>query len=79
MVRNFCACGLLVLWLVLGLQAAAWAQEPAIVLTAFGTTTNAFSTYQNIENQVKERFPGHEIRWAYTSKNGAPQGAGRAA
>ena len=68
MVRNFLRCWLLVLWLVLGLQAVAWAQEPAIVLTAFGTTTNAFATYQNIENQVKERFPGHEIRWAYTSK-----------
>ncbi len=67
MVRKFLRRGLLVLWLVLGLQAAAWAREPAIVLTAFGTTTSAFSTYQNIENQVKERFPGHEIRWAYTS------------
>ena len=68
MVRNFLRRGLLVLWLVLGLQAVAWAREPAIVLTAFGTTTSAFSTYQNIENQVKERFPGYEIRWAYTSK-----------
>lgn len=68
MVRNFRRCGLLVLCLVLGLQAVACAQPPAIVLTAFGTTTNAFATYQNIENRVKERFPGHEIRWAYTSK-----------
>ncbi|MFI5354175.1 MAG: sirohydrochlorin cobaltochelatase [Desulfobaccales bacterium] len=68
MVRNFLRRGLLVLWLVLGLQAVAWAQAPAIILTAFGTTTNAFSTYQSIENQVKERFPGYEIRWAYTSK-----------
>ena len=49
------------------LNAAATA-KPAIVLAAFGTTTNAFPTYQNIEDQVKERFPGYEIRWAFTSK-----------
>jgi sirohydrochlorin cobaltochelatase len=42
--------------------------KPAIVLAAFGTTTKAFPTYQNIENQVRARFPGYEIRWAFTSK-----------
>ncbi|MGP8050207.1 MAG: sirohydrochlorin cobaltochelatase [Desulfobaccales bacterium] len=46
---------------------AAAAPKPAIVLAAFGTTTNAFPTYQKIEDQVKERFPGYEIRWAFTS------------
>ncbi len=68
MVRISKSCLLLVLLLVLGLTAEAWPKEPAIVLTAFGTTTNAFPTYQSIENQVKERFPGYEIRWAYISK-----------
>ena len=60
------------------LNAAATA-KPAIVLAAFGTTTNAFPTYDKIDKQVKERFPGYEIRWAFTSKNGTPQGEGRAA
>jgi sirohydrochlorin cobaltochelatase len=47
---------------------AASTVKPAIVLVAFGTTTNAFPTYNKIENQVKERFPGYEVRWAFTSK-----------
>jgi sirohydrochlorin cobaltochelatase len=65
-------------WLALGLFLAtsfapgslnaATAPKPAIVLAAFGTTTNAFPTYQKIEEQVKERFPGYEVRWAFTSK-----------
>jgi sirohydrochlorin cobaltochelatase len=59
---------LLLLGLAFGFGTEAWAKEPAIVLTAFGTTTKAFSTYQHIEHQVKERFPGYEIRWAFTSK-----------
>jgi sirohydrochlorin cobaltochelatase len=49
------------------LQAAATA-KPAIVLAAFGTTTAAFDTYSYFEQKVKERFPGHEIRWAFTSR-----------
>ena len=35
---------------------------------AFGTSTKAFDTYKYFEDKVKERFPDHEIRWAYTSK-----------
>jgi len=60
--------------LILSMISASWTlnaaptAKPAIVLAAFGTTTNAFPTYQNIEDQVKERFPGYEIRWAFTSK-----------
>ena len=51
------------------LSAASTAQaKPAIILAAFGTTTNAFPTYDKIYKQVKERFPGYEIRWAFTSK-----------
>jgi sirohydrochlorin cobaltochelatase len=46
---------------------AASTKNPAIVLAAFGTTTEAFDTYNHFEEKVKERFPGHEIRWAFTS------------
>ncbi|MBI4795212.1 MAG: sirohydrochlorin cobaltochelatase [Deltaproteobacteria bacterium] len=46
---------------------AASPQKPAIVLAAFGTSTTAFDTYQHFEQQVKKRFPDHEIRWAFTS------------
>jgi sirohydrochlorin cobaltochelatase len=42
--------------------------KPAIVLVAFGTTTNAFPTYQKIEDQVKAQFPSYEVHWAFTSK-----------
>ena len=47
--------------------AAAAAPKPAIVLVAFGTSTKAFETYKYFEDKVRERFPDHEIRWAYTS------------
>ncbi len=46
---------------------AAPAAKPAIVLTAFGTSTEAFATYDHFEQKVKERFPGYEVRWAFTS------------
>jgi sirohydrochlorin cobaltochelatase len=46
---------------------AASAAPPAIVLAAFGTSTQAFDTYHHFEAQVKKRFPDHEIRWAFTS------------
>ncbi|MCK9375077.1 MAG: sirohydrochlorin cobaltochelatase [Syntrophobacterales bacterium] len=55
------------LLLGLGIGAEAAAKKPAIVLTTFGTSTAAFDTYKHIENLAKERFPGYEIRWAYTS------------
>jgi sirohydrochlorin cobaltochelatase len=42
--------------------------KPAIVLVAFGTSTDAFPTYDKIEQQVKERYPGYDIRWAFTSR-----------
>jgi sirohydrochlorin cobaltochelatase len=47
---------------------AAAAVKPAIVLVAFGTSTKAFDTYKHFEAKVKERFPDHEIRRAYTSR-----------
>lgn len=59
--------------LILSMISAPWTlnaadtAKPAIVLTAFGTTTQAFDTYQHFEQQVRKRFPDHEIRWAFTS------------
>ncbi|MGM0663506.1 MAG: sirohydrochlorin cobaltochelatase [Thermodesulfobacteriota bacterium] len=39
-----------------------------IVISAFGTTTKALKTYDRVDAFVRKRFPGHEIRWAYTSR-----------
>ena len=39
-----------------------------IVITAFGTTTKALKTYDRVHERVLERFPDHDIRWAYTSR-----------
>ena len=39
-----------------------------IVITAFGTTTRALETYGRLDARVRERFPGHEVRWAYSSR-----------
>ena len=38
-----------------------------VVLTAFGTTSKAVDTYDYMDKIIGERFPGHEIRWSYTS------------
>lgn len=48
--------------------AASAAAKPAIVLTAFGTSTPAAATYEFFDKKVKERFPGYEVRWAFTSQ-----------
>jgi sirohydrochlorin cobaltochelatase len=50
-----------------GALSAATTANPAIVLAAFGTSTEAFETYGHFEQKVRERFPGYEIRWAFTS------------
>jgi len=65
--------GWLSLALILSMISAPWTlnaastAKPAIVLVAFGTTTEAFDTYNHFEKKVKERFPDYEIRWAFTS------------
>jgi sirohydrochlorin cobaltochelatase len=51
-----------------GALRAASTPKPAIVLAAFGTSTEAFATYSQFEQKVKARFPGYEIRWAFTSR-----------
>jgi sirohydrochlorin cobaltochelatase len=47
---------------------AASQAKPAIVLAAFGTSTEAFATYHHFELQVKKRFPDYDLRWAFTSR-----------
>lgn len=43
--------------------------EKAILLVAFGTTVrDAEVAYRNVERLTRARFPGTEIRWAYTSR-----------
>jgi len=65
--------GWLFLALILSMISTPWTlnaastAKPAIVLAAFGTTTEAFDTYNHFEEKVKERFPDYEIRWAFTS------------
>jgi len=65
--------GWLSLALILSVISAPWTlnaaapAKPAIVLAAFGTSTKAFDTYNHFEQKVKARFPGYEIRWAFTS------------
>ena len=39
-----------------------------VVLAAFGTTTKAMDTYAYMDKTIRERFPDHEIRWAYSSR-----------
>jgi sirohydrochlorin cobaltochelatase len=39
-----------------------------IVLTAFGTTTNALKTYDFMDKIIRDEFPGHEILWAFSSR-----------
>ena len=42
--------------------------KKAILLAAFGTTVpEAQKAFDQIEAQVKQAFPGIEVRWAYTS------------
>jgi len=43
-------------------------KEVPIVLTAFGTTARAFSTYEKMDAVFKEEFPEHDIIWAYSSR-----------
>jgi len=42
--------------------------DTAIILTTFGTSTEARATYALFEAQARERFPEHDILWAYTSR-----------
>jgi sirohydrochlorin cobaltochelatase len=43
-------------------------KELPIILTAFGTTARAFSTYEKMDAVFKEELPGHNIIWSYSSR-----------
>lgn len=42
--------------------------DTAIIMTAFGTSTEARATYDFFEAQAREHFPQHDIFRAYTSR-----------
>jgi len=45
-------------------------KDKAILLVTFGTNvTRAAGSFKNLENKVRETFPGIEVRWAYTAKS----------
>lgn len=39
-----------------------------IIIAAFGTTSQALATYQNIDQHMRSHFTGHPVSWAYSSK-----------
>ena len=39
-----------------------------IVMVAFGTTSDAITTYRHIDEKAKEHFPDHEIFWSFSSR-----------
>ncbi len=44
-------------------------KDKAILLVTFGTNvTKAAESFKNLENRVRDAFPGIELRWSYTAK-----------
>lgn len=39
-----------------------------VILTAFGTTEAAFSTYEKMDTVIKQQFPENPVLWAYSSR-----------
>lgn len=39
-----------------------------LVITAFGTTSRALSTYSFLDTRIRNRFPEHEIFWSFSSR-----------
>ena len=49
----------------------------AVLIVAFGTSVEkARVSYANVERQVKEAFPGREVRWAWTANSLLRTGSG---
>ncbi len=44
------------------------ASDIPVILTAFGTTAKAFSTYEKMEAVFRKAFPDNPIHWAYSSR-----------
>lgn len=49
-------------------QSQIYRKEVPVILTAFGTTARAFSTYEKMDAVFKEELPGHNIIWSYSSR-----------
>ncbi len=39
-----------------------------LIITAFGTSSNAFTTYTHIDKKLRQHFPEEQICWAYSSR-----------
>lgn len=39
-----------------------------IIIAAFGTTSRARETYTRVDDILKDRFKGHQIHWAFSSR-----------
>ncbi len=48
-----------------------------LVIVAFGTTAKALASYEHLDARFKNRFPDHEIFWAYSSRMVKDKGAGQ--
>ena len=75
MSKASCVRGLFVTFFLLCLASASWAghkerpPKKGILLVAFGSTVpEARAGLDHVETRAKERFPGLEIRWAYSSR-----------
>lgn len=74
MIKTSYVCGLLfvAIFILCGQALAGHKDRPlkkGILLVAFGTTVpEARRSLDNFEHKTKERFPGLEIRWAYSSR-----------
>ncbi|MCG8634154.1 MAG: sirohydrochlorin cobaltochelatase [Desulfobacterales bacterium] len=44
------------------------ARDIPVILTAFGTTARAFSTYEKMDAVIRDAFPGNPVHWAYSSR-----------
>ena len=43
-------------------------KDVPVILTAFGTTAKAFSTYDKMDAIIREAFPDNPVYWAYSSR-----------
>ncbi|MCG8684093.1 MAG: sirohydrochlorin cobaltochelatase [Desulfobacterales bacterium] len=43
-------------------------KDVPVILTAFGTTAKAFSTYEKMDAIIQDAFPNNPIHWAYSSR-----------
>ncbi len=71
MYRFFVLILIQVIFMTLSAQStpAVASQKPAIVLVAFGTSVaQARKVFDHIDQQVRQHYPQHQLRWAFTSQ-----------